>query len=319
MSIQKIKSILRLRVFLLTAAAITKKKKTAEAFTPRTIFRSEKFARPEDTPVRAGYLYTAMAMLAGIDGDAGLKAACSRVFSDIVNSKMSITGGVGSEYTEEAFSYQYDLPNTSVYNETCAAISLALFAGEMQQLEANALYGDTIERIYYNGFLSGVSLSGDKFFYTNPLEIDQKKYNRKGGFQPPSERVKVFQCSCCPPNVVRMLASLPRYMYTIDEDTVYCSQFASAETRLTIGGRKARLIQKTHYPADGKIEFQYYGEPMTLYVRIPGWCTEYKGETENGFVRFRLTNGESAVVDLPMSSILSKQTPMRRIAPAGSL
>lgn len=250
--------------------------------------------------VRAGYLYTAMAMLAGIDGDAGLKAACSRVFSDIVNSKMSITGGVGSEYTEEAFSYQYDLPNTSVYNETCAAISLALFAGEMQQLEANALYGDTIERIYYNGFLSGVSLSGDKFFYTNPLEIDQKKYNRKGGFQPPSERVKVFQCSCCPPNVVRMLASLPRYMYTIDEDTVYCSQFASAETRLTIGGRKARLIQKTHYPADGKIEFQYYGEPMTLYVRIPGWCTEYKGETENGFVRFRLTNGESAVVDLPM-------------------
>ena len=97
-----------------------------------------------------------------------------------------------------------------------------------------------------------------------------------------------------------MLASLPRYMYTIDEDTVYCSQFASAETRLTIGGRKARLIQKTHYPADGKIEFQYYGEPMTLYVRIPGWCTEYKGETENGFVRFRLTNGESAVVDLPM-------------------
>lgn len=251
--------------------------------------------------VRACYLYTAMAMMAGVDGDEELKAACDRVLEDIVTKKMSITGGIGSTHSGEAFSYDFDLPNSSVYNETCAAISLAMFAGEMQQLEPKSIFGDIIERVYFNGFISGISLSGDHFFYTNPLEIDQKKYGRKGGYQPPFERVKVFNCSCCPPNVVRMLASLQRYMYTVDGDTVYCYQFADAETKLTVGGKEATLIQKTDYPLSGKIEFTYYGEPVTLRVRIPDWCVEYEGRTENGFAKFKLTDGESVTVELPMN------------------
>ena len=249
--------------------------------------------------VRACYLYTAMAMLAKIDGDDKLKAACDRVFDDIVNCKMSITGGVGADHTGEKFSYKYDLPNADTYNETCAAISLAMFAGAMMEMDVNSRYGDTIERIYYNGFISGLSLDGEKFFYTNPLEIDRKKYARST-YQPLCERVKVFECSCCPPNVVRMLASIPRYMYTVDGDTVYCNQFAQSETKLQIGGKDAILTQTTDYPNNGKITFKYKGEPMTLYVRIPDWCVEYEGDTENGFARFELSDGDSVTVDLPM-------------------
>jgi DUF1680 family protein len=249
--------------------------------------------------VRACYLYTAMAMLAKIDGDDKLKAACDRVFDDIVNCKMSITGGVGADHTGEKFSYKYDLPNSDTYNETCAAISLAMFAGAMQEMEVNSRYGDVIERIYYNGFISGLSLDGEKFFYTNPLEIDRKKYARST-YQPICERVKVFNCSCCPPNVTRMLASIPRYMYTVDGDTVYCNQFAQSETKLQIGGKEALLSQATNYPNDGKITFKYEGEPMTLYIRIPDWCVEYDGDTENGFARFELSNGDSVTVNLPM-------------------
>jgi DUF1680 family protein len=249
--------------------------------------------------VRACYLYTAMAMLAKIDGDDKLKAACNRVFDDIVNCKMSITGGVGADHTGEKFSYKYDLPNSDTYNETCAAISLAMFAGAMQEMEVNSRYGDVIERIYYNGFISGLSLDGEKFFYTNPLEIDRKKYARST-YQPICERVKVFDCSCCPPNVVRMLASIPRYMYTTDGDTIYCNQFAQSETKLQIGGKDAILTQTTDYPNNGKITFKYKGEPMTLYVRIPDWCVEYEGDTENGFARFELSDGDSVTVDLPM-------------------
>ena len=249
--------------------------------------------------VRACYLYTAMAMLAKIDGDDKLRAACNRVFDDIVNYKMSITGGIGAEHSGERFSYKYDLPNSDTYNETCAAIALAMFAGAMQEMDVNSLYGDVIERIYYNGFISGVSLDGEKFFYTNPLEIDRKKYARST-YQPICERVKVFDCSCCPPNVTRMLASVSRYMYTVDGDTIYCNQFVGSETKLQIGGKDAFLTQITDYPNSGKITFKYKGEPMTLYVRIPDWCVEYDGDTENGFARFELSDGESVMVDLPM-------------------
>jgi len=249
--------------------------------------------------VRAGYLYTAMCMLAKTDSDQELQDACNRVFNDIVNHKMSITGGVGADHSGEKFSYKYDLPNSDTYNETCAAIALALFAGAMQELKADSCYGDVIERVLYNGIISGVSLDGEKFFYTNPLEIDRKKYARST-YQPICERVKVFNCSCCPPNIVRTLASISRYVYTIDEDKVYCNQYATSKAIFKVGGKDAVLKQVTNYPYDGKITFEYSGEPITLYVRIPEWCVEYNGETENGFAKFELSDGESVAVDLPM-------------------
>lgn len=249
--------------------------------------------------VRAGYLYTAMRMLAGTDNDDELQIACERVFDDIVNHKMSITGGVGAEHNSERFSYKYDLPNSDTYNETCAAIALMLFAGAMQESRANSRYADVIEKVMYNGFISGVSLDGERFFYTNPLEIDRKKYVRST-YQPICERVKVFDCSCCPPNIVRTLASISRYMYTIDGNTVYCNQFSSSDASFKIGSKHATLNQTTNYPNDGKITFEYSGEPITLCVRIPEWCVEYEGKTENGYAKFNLQNGDTVTVDLPM-------------------
>ncbi len=251
--------------------------------------------------VRANYLYTAMAMLAKEDGDDALLAACHRVFDNIINRRMSITGGVGASRHGEAYTFDYDLPNLTTYNETCAAIALAMFAGEMQNIEAKTVYGDIIEKVWYNGFIGGVSLSGDHFFYTVPMEIDLKKHAREGEWLPITERVKVFGCSCCPPNVVRMLGSIGRYMYTQDGDTVYCNQFAESETKLTVGGRDAVISMETDYPASGRIRFRYHGEPVKLCVRIPGWCEEYRGETVNGFAEFSLSDGEEVTVDLPMN------------------
>ncbi len=250
--------------------------------------------------VRACYLYTGMAMLAKTDNDAQLQTVCDKIFDNIVNRKMSITGGVGAQKAAEAFSYDYDLPNAIAYNETCAAISLALFAGELQQANINSIYGNVIERIYYNGFISGVSLSGNRFFYTNPLEIDQKKYARAEEYHPISERVEGFDCSCCPPNIVRMLSSIPRYMYTLNGNDIYCNQFIDSQTTLTVDGKEATIIQSTDYPLSGKITFKYSGAPTTLFVRIPDWCVEYDGETENGFARFSVNDGDTVTVDLPM-------------------
>lgn len=259
--------------------------------------------------VRALYLYTAMAEYARITGDCDMLSACERVFEDIVNTKMSITGGVGADNFEERFSYKYDLPNLGNYNETCAAIALSMFAGAMQKTRPDAKYGDVIERIYYNGFISGVSLDGERFFYSNPLEVDCKKYARSS-YLTRCERAKNFDCSCCPPNILRMLATLPRYAYTLDGDTVYCNQFIDGETALTVNGMPAALKVKTDYPKSGTIKFSYSGEPVTMYVRIPDWCIEYTGEKEaNGYARFELKNGDSFTLELPMEVHLMEADP----------
>jgi len=255
--------------------------------------------------VRGCYLYTAMAQLARIRGDEELKAACDAIFSDIINKKMSITGGIGAVRKGEAFSYSYDLPNQEIYNETCAAISLAMFAAELGQMSENSMYADLIERIYYNGFLSGLSLSGDRFFYVNPLEIDLKKTVRESEFRGLAQRSKVFDTSCCPPNIVRMLGSLPRYMYATQDNTVYCHQFAHAVTTFEQG----TLTQKTDYPISGSIDFTWQGSPITLKVRIPNWCVEYTGKTENGYAVFDLRDGESVHIDLPMAIHIMESHP----------
>lgn len=250
--------------------------------------------------VRACYLYSAMADLAAETDDAQLKTACDRLFEDITTRKMSITGGIGANPIGEQFSYPFDLPNPNTYNETCAAISLVFFAERMQRFDSDVRYAHTVERILYNGFLSGISLSGDKFFYVNPLEIDPKKHDRIKHGLPITERVKVFSCSCCPPNIVRFIGSFGRLLYSQDGDTVYCNQFADSKVNLTVGGKPALLIQKTEYPLDGKIRFEYRGEPVTLKIRVPEWCVEYGGDTENGYAVYTLSDGESVTVDFPM-------------------
>lgn len=251
--------------------------------------------------VRACYLYAAMADLVKETNDKELKDACDRLFESIINEKMHITGGIGTNNAYECFTYPYDLPNLKTYNETCASIALAFFADSMQSIEPDSKYGDVIEKVLYNGFLSGVSLSGDHFFYTNPTEIDLKKHQREKKWYPAPNRVKVFSCSCCPPNVVRFVGSVARYMYSVDGNILYCHQFMESTANLTVNGKPATVTQETDYPNNGVVKFTYHGEPCILKVRIPEWCVEFEGDRDvHGFATYSLSDGETVAVDLPI-------------------
>lgn len=251
--------------------------------------------------VRACYLYTAMADLAKETDDRELKEVCDRLFENIISSKMHITGGIGTNNVGECFTYAYDLPNNETYNETCASIALAFFADSIQSIEPDSRYGDVIEKVLYNGFLSGISLSGDRFFYSNPTEIDLKKHQRDKKWYPAPNRVKVFSCSCCPPNIVRFVGSIARYAYSQNADTLYCHQFMESTANLTVNGKPATITQETNYPLNGTVKFTYHGEPCTLKVRIPEWCVEFEGDRDaHGFATYNLSDGETVTVDLPM-------------------
>ncbi len=238
--------------------------------------------------VRAVYLYCGMADLALESEDEGLKAACIALFDNITNKKMYITGGIGSAYHGETFTVPYDLPNAGAYAETCASIGLMFFAQRMMALDPEnaAKYADAIELEMYNGMLSGISLDGDKFFYENPLEIFFAERNRLNMLEsrerwPITQRPKVFDCSCCPPNLVRLLSSMGNYMYSYDEQSgeVYVNQFA--DSIYEHGDAKASVL--TDYPYDNKIKIS---SNAPIRVRIPGWC---HGFTANG--KYELKNG----------------------------
>ena len=230
--------------------------------------------------VRAHYLYTAMADYARVTGDAEMAAACRAIFDDIANRKMYVTGSCGSSSLGEAFTKAYDLPNEKAYAETCAAISLVYFADRMLKLELDGKYADVLERALYNGVLSGLSLDGKAFFYENPLEINLRNHGRHGknlleasakqDRLPITQRVEVFGCSCCPPNINRLIPSVGDYLYSAEGDTLAVNQFAQSEA--VYGGMKVK--QTTDYPRCGRVVLETEGV-KTLKVRIPGWCRKY--------------------------------------------
>ncbi|MDD6735256.1 MAG: glycoside hydrolase family 127 protein, partial [Clostridiales bacterium] len=230
----------------------------------------------EGHAVRACYLYSAMADLAFALGDEELKKACRQLFNDIISHKMYITGGIGSTRFYEGFTSAYDLPNERAYAETCAAISLIFFAQRMQLLDNDAVYADIIERELYNGFISGLSLSGDAFFYENPLEIDLENYTKykplvNGEQFAPYRRKKVFDCFCCPPNITRVLAILGSYIYSFDDDACYINQFTDS----TVSQDGMEVTQTTDYPLDGTVNISLKNVKR-LCIRIPSWCTKFK-------------------------------------------
>lgn len=246
--------------------------------------------------VRAVYLYSAMADLALELKDDSLKKACKTLYADIVNRKMYITGGIGSVAQGETFSNPYDLPNAEAYTETCAGIGLIFFCQRMLRLENHASYADTIERVFYNGLLSGLSVGGDEFFYENPLEITLSEHFEtifgKRRF-PPTTRKKSFSCSCCPPNINRFLPKLSEYVYGIDGDTLYINQFADC----LLESNGIRCEMKTEYPLDGTISFKAEGVSK-IAVRIPAWCENFslnKDYTlQNGYA-FLQNEGETVL------------------------
>lgn len=243
----------------------------------------------EGHSVRACYLYSGMADAAKETGDPEMLAACQDLFEDITKRKMYISGGVGSSNKGEAFTIPYDLPNDTAYAETCAAIALSFFADRMKEIEPDSKYADTVEREMYNGVLSGLSLDGKAFFYENPLEINLADHTRHVSVNdhdrlPITQRLEVFGCSCCPPNVTRYIASLGGSVFSVKENAIYVHQFM--ECAADVNG--AAVTMETNYPNDGRVRLTVAGaKGKKLYVRVPGWCKEYTFSApytlENGY------------------------------------
>ena len=247
--------------------------------------------------VRAGYLYTAMAEFAEKTKDKELEEAAKALFSDIVNKQMYITGALGATREGEAFTQSYDLKNDKAYAETCASIAMMYFADRMQGLDNNSIYADIIEREIYNGMISGLSLDGKAFFYENPLEINLRNYTRFSSTNTReryaiTQRKEVFDCSCCPPNLNRVLSSIGGYVYGVDKDAVYVNQFAGCQAEFS--GMK--IEQKTDYPKSGNITFNTENVKK-LCIRIPSWCKKYSINKE-----FYVENGY-AVIENPGSDV----------------
>ena len=213
--------------------------------------------------VRAGYLYSGVADVAALTGDAAYTKAIDRIWENVVAKKLYLTGGIGARHAGEAFGENYELPNASAYNETCAAIANALWNERMFLLHGDAKYLDVLERVVYNGFLSGVALTGSEFFYPNPLASG-----------PGYQRSPWFSCACCPVNVVRFLPELAGYFYATRGDEAYVNLFAAGTARLIVAKTPVELRQETRYPWDGKVTISVTPQAnaaFTLNVRIPGW------------------------------------------------
>ncbi len=214
--------------------------------------------------VRAGYMYSGMADVAALTGDKDYIKAIDRIWENVVSKKLYITGGIGARSEGEAFGDNYELPNLEAYNETCAAIANIFWNHRLFLLHGDAKYIDVLERTLYNGFLSGVGLNGNEFFYPNPLESDGRH-----------KRSPWFDCACCPVNVVRFLPSLPGYVYAQQDKDIFVNLFMSNTATINMKDNRVKLTQQTDYPWDGKITISVEPEKedeFTIHVRIPGWA-----------------------------------------------
>lgn len=219
---------------------------------------------PVGHSVRATYQYCGMADVAALTGDASYVAAIDRIWQNMVACRMYITGGIGARHGGEAFGEDYELPNLKAYAETCAAVGNALWNQRMFCMHGDARYVNVLERVLYNGFLSGVSLSGDLFFYTNPL-ASAGEFNRQPW----------YNCACCPTNVTRFLPSLPGYVYATRDNDLYVNLFVGGEAKLDVGGTPVMVRQETCYPWNGTVKLDITPATRTdfaLRLRLPGWA-----------------------------------------------
>jgi len=226
--------------------------------------------------VRFVYMCAGMAHLAAITGDAEMLSACRRLWDNMVQKQMYITGGIGSQSHGEAFSTDYDLPNDTVYAETCASIGLIFFAQRMLMIEQNSRYADELERALYNTVIGGMSHDGKSFFYVNPLEVHPQACKANHIYHHvKTVRQGWFGCACCPPNVARLLASLGQYVYTVKNNAVYTNLYVAGNASLMLDGKQVSLRQQSNYPWEGSISFTVDTESaasFTLALRIPNWC-----------------------------------------------
>jgi DUF1680 family protein len=211
-------------------------------------------------------MYSGMTDIAALTGNKDYKNAVEKLWQNVVSKNIYITGGIGSKHAGEAFGENYSLPNLTAYNETCAAVANILWNQRLFLLNGNAKYIDVLERTLYNGFLSGVSIHGDKFFYPNPLESDGSH-----------KRSPWFSCSCCPTNVVRFLPSLPGYIYAHKKNELFINLFIGNEAEIEMNFGKLKVTQITRYPWEGKVKINIEPESQKRFIvaiRIPGWTKD---------------------------------------------
>lgn len=240
--------------------------------------------------VRAMYLYTGAADVAAVTNDAGYITAMDSVWNDVVSHHMYITGGIGAQGTNEGFGKPYDLPNETAYCETCASVGMVFWNQRMNMLSGDAQYIDVLERSLYNGALDGVSLSGDRFFYGNPLSSKGDKSRREW-----------FGTACCPSNIARLVSSLGNYIYGTSFNAIWVNLFVGSNTSVSLGKNKVNLSLETGYPWKGNVQLNVSPsrkQNFDVNIRIPGWLNEpvpgdlYHYSSKNISKPVILVNGE---------------------------
>lgn len=229
--------------------------------------------------VRAVYLYSGMADVARVDDDDALYEACLKLWNNVTQKKMYVTGGIGATHLGEAFSFNYDLPNDTAYSETCAAIGLVFFARRMLEIKPDRRFSDVMERALYNTVLAGMAADGKSFFYVNPLEVYPKACHEDARkFHVKPIRQKWFGCACCPPNLARLLSSIGSYAYTENEDTLFLHLYMGSTLEKKIGEKTADIRVESNFPWEGdvKITIRAKDTGLKLALRIPDWCSRYE-------------------------------------------
>ena len=216
--------------------------------------------------VRAMYMYTGAADVAALTGDEAYLKAMRTVWEDVVYRNMYVTGGIGSAGSNEGFTIDYDLPNEQAYCETCASVGMVFWNQRMNALTGNAEYIDVLEKSLYNGALDGLSLSGDHFFYGNPLASTGKNARREW-----------FGTACCPANIARLVASLGNYIYAKSNDAIWVNLFVGSNTTIPLEKGNVAVKMETNYPWDGKVKINIDPVKKTkfaMHIRIPGWANK---------------------------------------------
>jgi DUF1680 family protein len=250
--------------------------------------------------VRAGYLFSAMTDVAAATGDPDYFNAVTLLWKDVVQKKIYLTGGVGTaQYYDEGFGDPYLLPNDKAYSETCAQAANIFWNHRMNLLHGHAKYIDVLELSLYNAFLSGVSLSGDRFFYRNTLTGSER-----------SRRQEWFDPACCPTNVVRMFPQIARFAYAVDDQGLYINLFVAGSSKLDLNNRSVKLTQETNYPWDGRVRISVdpeREESFSVNVRIPSW-------TQNGPLPgdlYRYAKESAAQIGIGLNGHLLSDVPLK--------
>ncbi len=270
--------------------------------------------------VRFVYLMTGVAHLARLSHDEAKREDCLRLWNNMAQRQLYITGGIGSQSSGEAFSSDYDLPNDTVYAESCASIGLMMFARRMLEMEADSQYADVMERALYNTVLGGMALDGKHFFYVNPLEVHPKSLNFNHIYDHVKPvRQRWFGCACCPPNIARVLTSLGHYIYTPREDGLYINLYVGNSAEVAVGNETLRLRISGEFPWQEKVTIAIdSAQPVqhTLALRLPDWCdapqvslngVPVTSEARKGYLHInrRWVEGDTLTLTFPM--------PVRRV------